>query len=409
MLIPTWPAWPGTAGCPAVIEKRFKKFLAELQAEHRLRRTRTFGPAEPGFIRLNGREILNLSSNDYMGLSRHPQCARRAGEYARAWGTGAGSSRLICGTLDIHSALETRLAGLKGSQAALIVGSGFMTNSQVLAALLDARILEAAPLVFSDKLNHASMHQGCQLAGIRQIRFRHLDMNHLADLLAKHAASPGPRFILSETVFSMDGDRADVPALAGLAEKHGAFLYLDEAHAMGVLGPGGLGLAAGVAMDQSLVMGTFSKGLGSYGGYVCCSETIREYLVNRSPGFIFSTALPPPVLGAVDAALDLMPDMDQARQDLQATAAWLRQSLGRAGLGTGTSSTQIVPVMIGQSDRALAASQALEEAGVLAVAVRPPTVPEGTSRLRLSLTAAHSRPAVEKAGEIIIQVLGSLA
>jgi 8-amino-7-oxononanoate synthase len=197
--------------------------------------------------------------------------------------------------------------------------------------------------------------------------------------------------------------------LAGLAEKHGAFLYLDEAHAMGVLGPGGLGLAAGLAMDQSLVMGTFSKGLGSYGGYVCCSETIREYLVNRSPGFIFSTALPPPVLGAVDAALDLLPDMDQARQDLQATAAWLRQSLGRAGLGTGTSSTQIVPVMIGQSDRALAASQALEEAGVLAVAVRPPTVPEGTSRLRLSLTAAHSRPAVEKAGEIIIQVLGSLA
>jgi len=389
-------------------EERYQAVLDDLQAEHRLRATRTYDPSVPG--------VLNASSNDYMGLARHPECARRACEYARTWGVGASSSRLICGTLPVHETLEAKLARFKGSEAALIMGSGFQTNASALAALLDRRALGHAPgqgrgadpLVFADKLNHASMHEGCRLAGVRQIRYRHLDCNHLEALLVRYASQPGPRFILSETVFSMDGDRADVPALAELAARHGAFLYLDEAHAVGVLGRGGAGLAAGVTLNDGLVMGTFSKALGSYGAYVCCSRTIREYLVNRAPGFIFSTALPPPVLGAADAALDLLPGMERERKALLALAERLRAGLVRAGLNTGESTTQIVPVTVGAESSALAAMRALEGESILAVAVRPPTVPPGSSRLRLSLTALHGEKDVDRLVEAVPRVLGGV-
>lgn len=383
------------------IESRFRAVLDGLAGVHRLRRTRIFDPACAG--------VLNASSNDYLGLTRHPDCIRRACEYAHVFGTGSASSRLICGTLAPHELLEATLARLKGSPAALVMGSGFQTNSSVLAALLDAQALGGEPLVFADKLNHASMHEGCRLAGVRQHRYRHLDMDHLESMLAKHSGTPGARFILSETVFSMDGDRADVPALAGLAERFGAFLYLDEAHAVGVLGHAGMGLAAGVDLGlpegRSLVMGTCSKALGSYGAYVCCSETLREYLVNRAPGFIFSTALPPAVLGAAQAALELVPDMDSEREALLANARHLRQGLSEAGLETGGSSTQIVPVMVGEEAHALAAMQALHDEGILAVAVRPPTVPPGSSRLRLSLTALHTRSDVDRLIEAVPRVV----
>jgi len=379
------------------IEVRFRAVLDGLAGVHRLRRTRVFDPARE--------DVLNASSNDYLGLTRHPDCIRKACEYAQAFGAGSASSRLICGTLPPHVLLEEALARLKGSPAALVMGSGFQTNSSVLAALLDAQALGGEPLVFADKLNHASMHEGCRLAGVRQLRYRHLDMNHLESLLAKHAGAPGARFILSETVFSMDGDRADVAALAGLAERFGAFLYLDEAHAVGVLGRAGMGLAAGVDIGlrdgRALVMGTCSKALGSYGAYVCCSDTLREYLVNRAPGFIFSTALPPAVLGAAQAALELIPGMDRERETLLANARHLRQGLNEAGLETGGSSTQIVPVMVGEEAKALAAMQALEAEDILAVAVRPPTVPPGSSRLRLSLTALHTRSDVDRLIEAV--------
>jgi 8-amino-7-oxononanoate synthase len=381
-----------------MIEERLREALGRIEAAGRLRATRVFDPRAPG--------VLDASSNDYLGLSRHPECVTRAREYARTWGTGSASSRLIRGTLPIHEALETRLATLKGSEAALVMGSGFQTNASAIAALLDRQALGTEPLVFADKLNHASMHEGCRLAGARQVRYRHLDLNHLETLLEKHAAVPGPRFILSETVFSMDGDRADVPALAELAERFGAFLYLDEAHAVGVLGHGGLGLAHGVAMASGLVMGTFSKALGGYGAYVCCSKTVREYLVNRAPGFIFSTALPPPALGAADAALDLLPGLDAAREALLANAALLREKLAASGLDTGGSTTQIVPVIVGGGNRALAAMRALADRGVLAVAVRPPTVPPGSSRLRLSLTALIGREQTLRLAQAVISAMG---
>ncbi len=380
-----------------MIEERYRSALAGLRSIHRLRATRTFDPQR--------QDLLNASSNDYLGLARHPACIERACEFARTWGAGSASSRLICGTLPPHEALEARLARLKGSEAALVMSSGFQTNASALAALLDRQILEAEPLVFSDKLNHASMHEGCRLAGARQLRYRHLDMDHLEMLLAKNASLPGPRFIISETVFSMDGDRADIPALAALAARHGAFLYLDEAHAVGVLGAGGLGLAAGVPIENGLVMGTCSKALGSYGAYVCCSKTVREYLVNRAPGFIFSTALPPAALGATDAALDLIGSMDAERAHLLALADRLRNALVTAGLDTAGSTTQIVPVLAGEESRALEAMRALESEGILAVAVRPPTVPPGGSRLRLSLTARHTAADVDRLAEAVIRAL----
>jgi 8-amino-7-oxononanoate synthase len=384
-----------------VIEKSYRAVLAELEGLHRLRKTRMFDPSRPG--------VLNVSSNDYLGLSRNPQCIARACEFAQAWGAGSASSRLICGTLPIHEALEAKLSRLKESEAALIMGSGFQTNASVLATLLDRQALNAEPLVFADKLNHASMHEGCRLAGVRQIRFKHLDLNHLESLLTKHAGTPGPRFILSESVFSMDGDRTDVRALAWMADRFGAFLYLDEAHAVGVLGPGGLGLASGVDIAQGLVMGTFSKALGSYGAYVCCSSTVREYLVNRAPGFIFSTALPPAALGAADAALDLILSMDKEREHLLSSAARFRNALHAEGLDTGQSDTQIVPVMAGEESRALQAMSALQDEGILAVAVRPPTVPPGGSRLRISLTARHTTEDVDRLAEAVIRIMRQIS
>lgn len=366
----------------------YRDTLESLEAGSRLRRTRVFDPRDAS--------VLNASSNDYMGLSRHPACIDRACEFARTWGAGSASSRLICGTLPPHAQLEEKLARLKGSEAALVMGSGFQTNSSVIAALLDKAVLGGEPLVFADRLNHASMHEGVRLSGARQQRYRHLDLNHLESLLDKSAHKPGARFILSETVFSMDGDTADVAGLAALAERHGAFLYLDEAHAVGVLGPGGMGLAAGQRIARGLVMGTFSKALGSYGAYVCCPAAVREYLVNRAPGFIFSTALPPAALGAVDAALDLLPGMERERQALLTQAGRLRARLAAEGLDTCASSTQIIPVVMGEESRALAAMRALEREGILAVAVRPPTVPPRSSRLRLSLTALHTPADVDR-------------
>jgi 8-amino-7-oxononanoate synthase len=393
----------------------YHAFVRSLEAAGLRRADRTFRPAGPGRVErigpvgeggTAGPTLLNFSSNDYLGLSRHPECIRRAAQWGERWGVGATASRLVCGTLEPHARIEARLARLKSTEAALVLNSGYAANAALLQALLDRQVLGAEPLVFADRLNHASMHEGCRTAGARQIRYRHLDLDHLETLLKQHAGERGPRFILSETVFSMDGDRVDVAGLAGLADRHGAFLYLDEAHATGVLGPDGLGLSAGVPIAEGLVMGTFSKGLGSFGAYAVCTRDLRDYLVNRCAGFIFSTALPPTVLGAVDAALDLLPGLEGERLRLAANADRLRAALAGAGLDTARSSTQIVPVLIGGADEAVAASQALEAEGILGVAIRPPTVPQGTSRIRFALTAAHADADVDLLAETTLRLAG---
>lgn len=305
---------------------------------------------------------------------------------------GSGASRLVTGNLDLFAPIEAKVAKLKNKPAALIMASGFQTNAAVLQALFDRSVLGAEPLVFTDRLNHASMHFGCQAADLRELRYRHCDVKHLGELLSQYGEHDRPKFILTESVFSMDGDVAPLGEIAELARAHRATLIVDDAHATGILGEEGRGLSG----DADIAIGTFSKALGSFGGYVACSETARDYLVNRCSGLIYSTALPPPVLGAIDAALDLVPSMDAERAQVANLAQRFRDGAGAIGLGTGASTTQIVPVILGSPEAALGMSARLRGAGFWAVAIRPPTVPTGTARLRVAFTAAHDGSDVDR-------------
>ena len=367
----------------------YGRFLDRLSALGRRRTLRAVTPAGACVVMREGRRLVNFSSNDYLGLSRHPEIIARVRDWASEYGVGAGASRLVSGTFDLHERIEAKIARAKGTEAALLFASGYQANVSLPPALFDAKVLGAEALVFCDRLNHASLHDGCRAAGVRQIRYRHRDLAHLEDLLRRHADDARPRFIVSETVFSMDGDEADVAGLVALARRFGAFLYLDEAHATGVFGPDGFGHSAGFPGEVDVAMGTFGKALGGFGAYVACSREVREYLVNRCAGFVYSTALPPPALAAIDAALDLLPRLGAERRALLSNADAVRAAFRRAGLDCGGSTTQIVPVIVGEDAAALELASRLEEEGILAVAIRPPTVPEGTSRVRFSLSAAH--------------------
>lgn len=351
----------------------------------------------------DGRALIDASSNDYLGLSQHPLVRARASGWAERYGAGAPASRLITGTRDITLAVEQKLAAFKQCEAALLFSSGFQANATVIPALTKVGAggpcLPGIPLrgqvtaIFSDALNHASIIHGARAARCPVEVFRHNDLDHLDHLLARHGA--GRKLILTESVFSMDGDRADLAALVQLAERHGAALYVDEAHATGVLGPQGRGLAAECG-GVDVVMGTLGKAFGAFGAYIAGSRTLIDWLVNRCPGFIYTTALPPAVLGAVDAALDLVPTMDDERTRLLRNAQRLRELLAQRNYATQGSTTQIVPAVIGSAEDALAAAQSLEAAGVLTVAIRPPTVPDGTSRLRLTLSSHLDEDAMQR-------------
>ncbi|WP_050840920.1 aminotransferase class I/II-fold pyridoxal phosphate-dependent enzyme, partial [Bordetella pertussis] len=290
------------------LDSLFTAALEQAAQRQVRRRLRHAAATPPGRLALDGRTLVNFSSNDYLGLARHPLLAERASLWATRHGAGAQASRLVCGNLDLHEQVEAKLARLKGTEAALLLASGWQANAAVLPALFKAAAAQGEPQVYTDRLNHASLHHGCQAAGVRQIRFRHNDLAHLEHLLAERAGAPGARFIVTESVFSMDGDRADVPALAALAARHHAFLYLDEAHATGVLGPRGMGLAGLAPGGVDLAMGTFSKGLGSFGAYVAGSRALCDYLVTR---------------------------LDQARATLQGHGERLRASLAAQGIDCG--------------------------------------------------------------------------
>lgn len=350
-------------------------------------------------------DLLDFSGNDYLGLALRPELVEAALEASRLYGAGATGSRLLSGNTALHEALETRIAADKGTQGALLFGTGYQANAAAIAALLDKNVLGAEPLVFADRLNHASMHLGCTLAGARQLRYRHLDLAHLQDLLEQNAQADRPKVILSETVFGMDGDQADVAALQDLANRFDALLYLDEAHATGVLGPRGYGLCESLALDPAtVVMGTLSKALGASGGYVACSRIVRDYLLNKAGGFIFSTAPSPLVVGAALRAWELVPGLDDERKALLARAERLRQGLRALGLDPGASTTQIIPVILGTPERTLVARDTLEAQGIRVSAVRPPTVPQGLSRLRIGLCATHTDADVER----LLAALGGL-
>jgi 8-amino-7-oxononanoate synthase len=373
-------------------ESRYHAFLDAIDRE-RLRRDLVVVEARDArTILVKGHPYVNLASNDYLALRFRPALIERATEWAREHGVGSGASRLVTGNLSLFTGVEAKVARLKQKPAALVMASGFQTNAAVLQALLDRSVLGAEPLVFADRLNHASMHFGCKAAGVRQVRYRHCDAPHLGELLSQNQDDRSPKFILTESVFSMDGDVAPLAEIARLARQYEATLIVDDAHATGILGNGGRGLSGAA----EIVTGTFSKALGGFGAFVVCSETIRAFLVNRCSGLIYSTALPPAVLGAIDAALDLLPSLDADRTYVARLAARFRTGAEALGLDTGASSTQIVPLIVGGAEQALGTAEALRLAGFWATAIRPPTVPPGTARVRLAFTRAHEEADVDR-------------
>ena len=361
--------------------------LAELKGAGRQRRLRPYRREGAHLVTSDGARLIDFSGNDYLGLSRHRALIARAREWTERYGAGDGASRLVTGTLDAYLADEEKLAAFKGVEAALVFNAGFQANATILPALAE---LLGETAVYADRLNHASLHHGLAAAGLRQQRFRHNDLEHLRTLLARDKDKPGRRLIVTESVFSMDGDRAPLGDLVALAEEFGAHLYVDEAHATGVLGPQGRGLTAEHPGHIDVVMGTLGKALGGFGAYVAGSRTLIDFLINRCSGFIYSTALPPSVFGALDAALDLVPTMDAERARVRGHAERFRQAAKGRNFSSGASDTQIVPLLIGGNEATLAAQAQLEAQGLLAIAIRPPTVPEGEARLRLSFSAAHS-------------------
>jgi len=373
--------------------------LAALEAKDLRRRLQVVEEVLPGGrVRVGGRVLLNLSSNDYLGLSQDPRLIEAAHAAARRWGAGSGASRLVVGHLALHEEVEARVAALKGTEAAVIFSTGYMANLGVIAALTGP-----GDVVLCDRLNHASLYDGIRLSGAGLERFPHRDLNRLESLL-KESGSARRRLIVTDSVFSVDGDLAPLEELAALKDRYGVWLMVDEAHATGVLGGRGAGLAEALGLTDAVEvhMGTFSKALGSLGGYVAGDRRLIDYLHNRARSFIYSTALPPPVLGAVAAALDIVAGEPEPRRYLLEEARLFREELAAAGLDTLGSETQIVPVLAGENAAALEFAARLREQGLMAVALRPPTVPPGKARVRFSLSAAHAAPDLAEARRTII-------
>jgi 8-amino-7-oxononanoate synthase len=369
--------------------------LEELRESGRHRRLRLVGGPQGPRVLLDGRPVLLLCSNNYLGLADHPKVREAAAEAALRWGAGAGASRLISGNMAPHPELEERLAAFKGYEAALLFGSGYLANIGAISALAGR-----GSVVFSDELNHASIVDGCRLARAETFVYRHGDPEHLAWGL-REVEGRGT-LIVTDGVFSMDGDVAPLAELVRLARDHGCRLMVDEAHATGALGPGGRGsvAAAGLSEEVDLVMGTLGKALGAYGAYVCAGVELREYLLNTARSFIFSTALPPPVLAAALAALELLETEPERVQRLGANGAALREGLVAEGLVAGGAQSQIVPLEVGDANRTMELCERLLERGVFAQGIRPPTVPEGTSRLRFSVMATHEEAELREAARL---------
>ena len=368
--------------------------LEELRDRGLYRRLRLVsGPQGPRVL-LGGRPVLLLCSNNYLGLADHPKVRGAAAEAAMRWGAGAGASRLISGNMEPHRRLETQLAEFKGYEGALLFGSGYLANTGVIAALTGA-----GEVVFSDELNHASIVDGCRLSRAETFVYRHGDLEHLGWGL-EQAGGRGS-LIVSDGVFSMDGDVAPLPGLLELARRHGCRLMVDEAHATGAIGPGGRGsvAAAGLSGEVDVVVGTLGKALGSYGAYACASAETIDFLVNTARPFIFSTAPPPPSVAAASAALELVSPHRVER--LQANALRFRGALAAEGLGDDSSQTQIVPIEVGDAETAMDLCERALERGVFAQGIRPPTVPEGSSRLRFTVMATHRIGELERAARLV--------
>jgi 8-amino-7-oxononanoate synthase len=377
--------------------------LAALDAKGLRRALEPLAGAQGPVVELGGRRLVNLCSNDYLGLAADARLVEAAAAVARREGAGAGAARLVAGDLPVHGALERRLAAFKKTEAALLFSSGYHANAGVPAVLADRE-----DAIFSDRLNHASIVDGCRLSFARTIRYPHCDVGALARLLAETKARR--RLVITDAVFGMDGDAAPLAAIAELCERHGAMLYVDEAHATGILGPTGAGWAEaeGVTGRVDALMGTLGKALGSFGAFVAGSARLTDWLTSRARTFIFTTALPPAACGAALAALDIVATEPERRIHLDALARRMRAGLAALGFDMARVVAPIFPVVLGDEATALETSRRLRDRGYFARAIRPPTVPTGTSRVRVTLTAGHTEEQVDGFLAALAEVLAEL-
>jgi 8-amino-7-oxononanoate synthase len=370
--------------------------LGEIRSRGLYRRMRCVsGPQGPRVL-LDGKPVLLLCSNNYLGLADHPRVREAAAEAAMRYGAGSGASRLVSGNMTIHRRLEEQIAVFKRSEACLLFGSGYLANAGVVSALA-----REGDVVFSDSLNHASIIDGCRLAKADTFVYDHCDTDHLEWGL-RQAEGRGS-LIVTDGVFSMDGDLAPLERIVELAQRHDARVMVDDAHGTGAVGPEGRGsvAAAGLEDEVDVVVGTLGKALGSYGAYVCCDQSLAKYLINTARTLIFSTALSPPAVAAAMAALELLREQPRRVEKLQRNARVLREALAAGGVPVPGSSTQIVPLLVGDASEAVRASERALERGIFAQAIRPPTVPEGTSRLRLAVMASHTKSELREAAGVL--------
>jgi 8-amino-7-oxononanoate synthase len=376
------------------------ELLDELRERGLYRRLRLISGPQGARVLLDGKPVLLLCSNNYLGLADHPRVREAAADAAMRWGAGAGASRLVSGNMTVHRRLEEQLAAFKRSPACVLFGSGYLANAGTISALA-----QEGDVVFSDELNHASIVDGCRLARADTFVYRHRDVEHLEWGLEQ--ADGRGSLIVTDSVFSMDGDVAPLEEIVELGARYDARVMVDEAHATGCVGPGGRGAVAdaGLEGEVDLVVGTLGKALGSYGAYVCCDGQMAKFLVNRARTLIFSTALPPPATAAAMAALEILREQPERVDKLSRNAAALRDALAARGVECGESETQIVPLVVGDAGEAMAACERALAQGVFAQAIRPPTVPDGTSRLRLAVMASHTRSELRRAASVLADAL----
>ncbi|CAM3973178.1 8-amino-7-oxononanoate synthase [Alicyclobacillus pomorum] len=373
--------------------QRFQSALHHLKEAGLYRRMRSMGSASAPRVNVDGRSLVMCAANNYLGLVDDDRLREGAIDAIHRYGTGASGARLITGTTDLHLHLEQALAELKQTEAAIVLNTGYMANLAALSTLVGA-----GDVIFSDELNHASIIDGCRLSKAAVVVYRHNDMDDLRHKLENYATT-GQRLIVTDGVFSMDGDVADLPAITDLAQAYDAWVMVDDAHATGVFGEHGGGTADhyGLPADSiHIQVGTLSKALACEGGFIAGSTVLIDYLRNRARPFIFSTALSPPVIGAALRAVEIVSAEPQRRKRLHALAQRLRKGLSEVGLQVIPGEAPIVPIVIGDPERTLEYSRRLEHHGVFATAIRPPTVPPGTSRIRLTLMATHADEDIEQ-------------
>ncbi len=369
----------------------FTKELEGLKNKGLYRSLCTIGGAQGPKVRIEGREVILLCSNDYLGLANHPKVKAAAIKAIERYGFGAGASRLVSGTMIPHAELEGRIAAFKGAASALLFNSGYVANAGIIPALTGR-----GDIIYSDKLNHASIVDGCLLSRAALKRYKHSDLNDLERLLKESSQLEDGRerkLIVTDGVFSMDGDIAPLKEIIFLSKKYNAMVMVDDAHGTGVLGKNGKGTAEQLSVSAEAItvqMGTLGKALGTYGAYVAGSRELIDYLINKVRPFIYSTALPPNVAAAAIAAIDIVEEQPELRTALNGNAQFLRNGLSDLGFDTMGSETQIIPVLVGDSGKAIEMMDNLLEEGVFAQAIRPPTVPEGTARIRVTVMANHT-------------------